>query len=58
MRFRKRNSVIQDYPKIVLDDSDRTDEQEIINRWILENPEFYASQLKTEKGMSVLKQKI
>lgn len=43
---------------VVLDDSDRPDEKEIINRWLLENPGFCASHLKTEKGMCVLKQKI
>jgi glycosyltransferase involved in cell wall biosynthesis len=43
---------------VVLDDSDRTDEKEIINRWLLENPGFCASHLKTEKGMCVLNKKI
>jgi hypothetical protein len=43
---------------VVVDDSDRPDEKEIINRWLLENPEFCTSQLKTEKGMCVLNKKI
>jgi glycosyltransferase involved in cell wall biosynthesis len=43
---------------VVLDDSDRPDEKEIINRWLLENPGFCASHLKTEKGMCVLNKKI
>lgn len=40
---------------IVLDDSDRPDEQEIINRWILENPELSVENIGTVKGMSVIK---
>lgn len=43
---------------VVLDDSDRPDEREIVNRWLLENPEYCVSHLKTVKGMCILKQKI
>jgi glycosyltransferase involved in cell wall biosynthesis len=43
---------------VVLDDSNRPDEKEIINRWLFENPGFCASQFKTEKGMCVLNKKI
>lgn len=48
-KFFNANSII------LVDDSSRSDEQEIINRWLLENPEFCASYLKTEKGMCIIK---
>lgn len=41
---------------IVLDDSTRQDEVEIVDRWISENPEFLLTKISTQKGMSVIKQ--
>ncbi len=41
---------------VILDDSARSDEQEIIKRWEQENPEFKSTYINTVKGMCVLKQ--
>ena len=42
--------------KIVMDDSNRPDEQEIIHKWLEENRGLKLNQLKTTKGMAVLTQ--
>lgn len=42
---------------ILLDDSFRNDESEITERWLLENPEFSANRINTDKGLCILKQK-
>lgn len=41
---------------VIVDDSNRSDELEIVNRWLLENPELTLNKLETKKGMCVLKQ--
>ncbi|WP_303925018.1 class I SAM-dependent methyltransferase, partial [Draconibacterium sediminis] len=40
--------------RIILDDSHRSDEQEIINKWLVESPNLKLNQLETTKGMAVL----
>ncbi|WP_163324802.1 glycosyltransferase [Draconibacterium mangrovi] len=40
--------------RIILDDSNRSDEQEIINKWLVESPNLKLNQLETTKGMAVL----
>ncbi len=42
---------------IILDDSIRPDEQEIIERWLLENPELEVNELRTRRGMCIMTSK-
>jgi glycosyltransferase involved in cell wall biosynthesis len=41
---------------IILDDSHRPDEQEIIELWLSENPEFQINRIETNNGMAFIKQ--